>query len=250
MAVDEGVAVGADDLIYGLESGVVVPMFTGVRKVFVSDNIIIASAQLISARLGNPVVLEYQFKDWISEFIRRQRGAPDKHPNAIAAAMYQKARQTFKPIEVMLEHGAWDNQGPGDRIVSYVVAGYPKTFVDFHLFELGAEVNADGKGLQYLPPRRNPSKVPQAFWLGEDANIEKAMAGVEPFVGVRKRHWDDCVTRVCSLLPGTPSALQDAVASVASLIKLEAQFNPQKVGATANIALIDRTCKKVFSVTL
>jgi hypothetical protein len=105
LASSEGVAVAADDLIYRLQSGVAISFERNVRKVFVSDNIIIASANLIRGKKGNPTIFEYELKDWISEFISRKRGATDKHPVAIAEAMHEKSRQTFKPIETLIKDG-------------------------------------------------------------------------------------------------------------------------------------------------
>src|SRR5713226_3665457 len=66
--------------------------------------------------------------DWIVAFIRDQRRASKNSPRDIANALYEKMLETFKPVETLIENGRWGDNGPGDRIVSYVIAGYPKNF--------------------------------------------------------------------------------------------------------------------------
>jgi hypothetical protein len=52
-----------------------------------------------------------------------------------------------------------------------------------------------------------------------------------------------------AVLPDIPEPLQDTVASAVSLVKLEAQFNPNKVGSGVTVAVIDRPGKKHYRVT-
>jgi hypothetical protein len=248
ISISEGAVVAVDDLLYNFESGVPVPAEHDVRKVFVSDNVIIASAQLIKARLWHPVSFEYNLKDWIMEFIKLKRGTPEKEPNSVSTAMYNKMRATFRPVNTMLQSGSWENQTAGDRIVSYIVAGYTKKFADFHLFEIAAQVNSEGNGLSYISPKRYPAG-PQMFRLGEDESIEKAINEVQPFSDLRKKSWESCVAQASTALPTIPERLQDAVASAVSLVKLESQFNSQKVGSTVNVAVIDRGDRTAHSAT-
>jgi hypothetical protein len=247
LASSDSVVASIDDLTYNLQDGIAIPFERNVRKIFVSDNIIIASTNLIKGRRGNPVVFEYELKDWVSEFIHRKRGAPDKHPVAIAESMHEKSRRTFKPLESLLKDGIWKNQIPGDRVVSYIVAGYPKNFGELYILEFGVEFNRDGNGLVYVPPERHPN---EAVWFGEDAAIGRFLARDQAAVNIRESYLSDCRPRISQLAPDAPESIQENMALTSSLVKLESHFYPNKVGKGVNIAAIDRSRKRCYSITL
>ena len=46
---------------------------------------------------------------------------------------------------------------------------------------------------------------------------------------------------------GIPAPLQDVVASVVSLIKVEAKFNPKKVGDGVHVAMIERQARRAHT---
>lgn len=125
--------------------------------------------------------------------------------------------------------------------------GYPKNFGELYIFELGVEFNRNGDGLIYIPPERHPNEF---VWFGEDAHIQKIIAGDRSIVDVREMYFSESLPRVCRLMPDAPEFIQDKAASAVILIKLESHFNPDKVGKNANVALIDRRGKKTYSVTL
>jgi hypothetical protein len=254
LAVNEGVVMVADDLVYALKGGVAVPAERNVRKIFAAGNILIGTAGTMRAKQSGQltavgeapqtVAIEYKYEDWIVEFIRGQRSASDSDPEAVADALYTKMRETFEPVEVFLEHGGWGDHAPGDRLVNYVVAGYSKNFKNFHLFELGVEYNPEGNGLRYLAPIRHAQKFPQDLRFGEDESISRVFGGLEPETSVRRRLWSECLKRMDAILPAIPEPLQDTVASAVSLVKVEAKFNPNKVGDTVKVLVLDRAAKK------
>lgn len=47
-----------------------------------------------------------------------------------------------------------------------------------------------------------------------------------------------------------PRPLQECVATVVSLIKVEAEFNKDRVGQTVNVAVIDRASRKPYAAVL
>lgn len=254
LAGDEGVVMVADDLLYRLQSGAAIPAERDVRKIFAMGSILIGTAGMLrckdreeirgEGKSPHTISIEYKSEDWIVEFIRAHRSAANNDPERIADALYAKMRDTFKPVEIFLEHGAWSNEGPGDRLVTYVVAGYPKNFQNFHLFELGAEINLSGNGLRYVTPLRHPRELPFEFYLGEDEFLTRAARGSEPQATVFRNFVRDLGGTVAGVLPNTPRSLQQLVAVAVSLVKVEAQFNPDKVGATVNAAIIDRGTRK------
>jgi hypothetical protein len=151
LSTTDGIVMAADDLMYTEQDSQVIPMATGISKVFAFDTVLIGGAGII---LCEP--LKYALQDWISDFIQAQRGAADKRPNAIAEALHAKMRETFQPIDAIVKQGKWKSHGPGEWLVGYVVAGYTKNFTKPYIYEIGTEVNADGNGLLYTPPTHRP----------------------------------------------------------------------------------------------
>jgi hypothetical protein len=231
----------ADDLMYSEQEGKAIPMATGVPKVFAFDSILIGSAGIAFC---DP--LKYKLQDWITDFIHAQRSATDKRPKAVAEAIHAKMRETFEPVDAIVKQGKWKSHGPGERLVGYVVAGYTKTFTKPYIYEVGTEVNADGCGLRYIPPIHRPDND---LRIGEDKFLLLAVDGKEPQSSLWHAFFDDILSGVTGTLPNLPEALQDAVASCVSLIKVEAQFNPDKVGQTVNATVIDRASRQVFFAT-
>lgn len=254
LAVGDGVVMVADDLIYQLKAGVALPAESNVRKVFTMGSTLIGTAAMLrckdSMQIGaegeamETVAIEYKSEDWIVEFIRAQRGASNSNPETVANALYAKMRETFKPVEVFLERGGWGNESPGERLMTYVVAGYSKNFQNFYLFELGAEINLGGDGLRYLAPFRHEHEFPHEFYLGEDEFLTRAVQGTEPQAGAFRNFLQGLRDTVNGALPNIPKSLQELVALAVSLVKVEAQFNPDKVGMVVNAAVIDRVAKK------
>lgn len=256
LAISEGVVMAADDLVYRLDAGTPVPAETNVRKVFAMGNILIGTAGVLRCKQSAPisaereapqtVSIEYKFEDWIVEFIRARRNTSDNDPETVANALDAKMRETFKPVEILLEHGTWGDQSPGDRLASYVVAGYSKNFKNFHLFELGAEYNLEGNGVRYLTPIRHGTKLPKDLFFGEDQFFLRALEGVEPQAGTLRREMPRCLSSAAVVLPNIPEALQKLTASAVSLVRVEAEFNPNKVGRTVNAVIIDRAARKPY----
>jgi hypothetical protein len=256
LAVGEGVVMVADDLVYRLEDGAAVPAERDVRKVFAMGSVLIGSANLMRAKqsgqisvdgeISDTVSIEYKFEDWIVEFIRAQRSAPDDSAEAVANSLDAKMRETFKPVEILLEHQSWGDQGPGERLVSYVVAGYSKGFKNFQLIELGAEYNSEGNGLRYLTPIRHDTKLPKDLFFGEDEHFVRALNGIEPQAGFRHGEMSILIDAAATLLPKAPEALQALTAYAVSLVKVEAEFNPNKIGKTVYAAILDRTARRHY----
>lgn len=255
----------ADDLVYALKDGEAVPAERNVRKVYAMQSVLIGSSGAMRYVEGGRLVpvtggsaqdisVEYKFEDWIVDFIRERREAPNNSPKVIADALYERMRDTFKPVEIMLEYGKRDDFELGDRLLSYIVAGYANNFQNLRLFELGIEY-ADGRQLRYLAPFEHETapawanRQPKDLYLGEDEFFIRALDGREPESGIRKREWSKCVESISSKLPKLPEALQDTAASAVSLVKVEAEFNSNKVGSTVNVAVLDRVAKRSYLAT-
>jgi hypothetical protein len=95
------------------------------------------------------------------------------------------------------------------------------------------------------------SEFPQELVVGEDEFIGKVSSGIQPMFGIWEKRRSECFDSIGTMVPNNvPKSLRDAVASIAALIKVEAQFNSQKVGGTVNVGLIDRVARKTYSIIL
>jgi hypothetical protein len=156
LPIHEGVVIGADDLVSTKTvAGVSIPTHTQVPKIFVASNrIIIGSTQNMWMKLHKPFVFEYKVDNWIADFIANKAGGPESNPEDVATRIYEEARKTFQPIDSLVREGKWDKQNPGETFVNYLVAGYSKDFGDYSLFHIGVELDIEGKGLNFAPPRK------------------------------------------------------------------------------------------------
>jgi hypothetical protein len=235
VATIDGLILAADDLMYAEQGEQAIPLEDGVQKVFViNNNILIGSAGL----LAHP---KYKFRDWISEFIEMHQRVPaSERPSDIAAALETKMRATFHAIESSPEDDIWKTHLPGDRIVNYAVAGYAESFRRPYVFELGAEVDNNSR-IRYVPAFRHSNEM---VWFGEDYHFRRAQDRREPEYSSLQSIIGTLDISV--VLSNIPTTLQQLVASVVGLIKVEAQFNPQKVGGSVTLGVIDPSTRMSF----
>jgi hypothetical protein len=246
LATAEGIVVAADDLMYVEKEGKAIPIELRMRKVFtVESNLLIGSAGTVKNKS-----IEYHLENWIADLIAEQHSTSVKRPSDMAHAINAKMRTTFKPIETLVEQGRWSSHGPGDRVVSHVVAGYSEKFRQPHIFELGAEVNSEGNRLVYVSRPHHLTELVPFFCLGEDKFWRRAKDGINP----ERFHLCEIVPKViedtASALPDIPRALQESIALAVSFIKVEAKFNKDRVGQTVNVAVIDRAARKSYAAVL
>ncbi len=229
----------ADDLLYSVKDGEAVPTHEHVRKFFpFSNNIIIGTAAI----LIHPGI-KYEFQQWISAFVESQNAASAfNRPENTAIALKEKMRDTFNCIESMPEDSVWKCHLPGDRLVSYFIAGYAESFHRPYIFEIGTEINQEGNGLFYLPIKQHRSN--DIVWTGEDHFWLRAKDGLDPESSL----WESmrATTDVAASLPDLPPALSEMIASMVGLIKVESHFNPKKVGGRVAVGVILRATRKIL----
>lgn len=185
LAVPEGVVMAADDLVYEQEQGgEAVPSERGVRKLYAMGSVLIGSSGMMRSSCGGRLVsreqpensidvsIEYKFEDWVVDFIRANRGTGDSSPKVIADALYEKMRNTFKPVEIMVEHGGWRDYNPGDRLMNYMIAGFAPNYKNLQLFEIGAEY-IEGRQLHYIEPRLHETKSAWAMGIPRMSTLAK-----------------------------------------------------------------------------
>lgn len=266
--ISEGVVMVADDLIYARRDGVAVPVETA-RKVFAFGSVLIGSAETLrvsepidadmlplmaehypiapgAGEGTNPAWITYRFEDWIIEFIREQRTKAPDNPMSIAKALDSKMRHTFKFVEILLRHGRWDDWVRGARFASYVVAGYSQRFKQLELIELGIEYDSgvEGNTLKYTGPIPHDSQ--NDLYLGEDQFFPRALQRLEPQFTSFQQKVETCFATADEKFPAVPERLRELAANLAARVKVEAQFNPTKVGATVKVAVLDRRARRHY----
>lgn len=244
VASPQGIVMAADDFAYKEQEGKAVPAGRGVRKVFFAGNrLLVGSAGIVEND-------EYKLEDWITGIIEEHRGTAVKRPTDLAAAIDAKMRTTFKPIEAFVEQGCWSSHGPRDWLVHYIVAGYSEKFQRPYMFEVGARIDAKGTWLVYVSRTHHVKKLPFRFSVGEDKYWPAASNGTEPPASFMRSIAPTVEQRVLTLLPNVPRDLQEWVLNLVCFIQVEAKFNPDKVGATVNVVLIDRAARKPYAAVI
>lgn len=224
--------------MYSEQEGNAIPLRNGVQKLFIlKPNIIVGTAGLMS----HPEI-KYEAEEWIPEFILAHEGPALHRPGDIAPALHVKMRDTFEAIESRPEDSLWQSHRPGDRVVGYFVAGYAESFKAAYLFELGAEINREGSGLVYLPPARKNAEM---TWIGEDQFWQRAADRQEPEATARSAIKSGLLS---SPMPEIPEALNEVVFALVSLVKVESQFNPKRVGDGVAVALIERASRTPYTL--
>jgi hypothetical protein len=241
LATEDGVFLAADDLVYAEREGQAIPLQRDFRKVGAINTTLIGTAGLMVHH-----DIKYDFNDLIPE-LEKGLGATDRLPSSVADQILRKLRDVFKPAEPLVAQGVWKGYKPGDRLVNYVVAGYTKNFKRPYIFEVGVEINRSNDGLTFVEPIHHQKPLPRRVWFGEDHYFERAEAGLEPEYAVWKSSTDANYPDVVHAFPNSAQRLQEAVACEVGCIKVEAHFNPQKVGAKVNVVLVDRNSRSVLS---
>lgn len=242
-ATEHGIFLAADDLVYAEQEGQAIPFHRDFHKVGAINNTLIGTAGLlIHTDIG------YDVNRWIPElFSELQTG--DGLPSSVGEKIHTKLQDTFRPFDPLVAQGVWSGHEPGDRLVNYVVAGYTKNFKRPYIFEVGVEINRNNDGLNFISPIHHQKPLPQSVRFGEDHFYERADAGLEPEHSVWESSMDAVRVDVIRALPNVPQQLQSLVVGTVGLIKVEAHFNPQKVGSKVNVVLIDRNSRAVLSAT-
>jgi hypothetical protein len=195
-----------------------------------------------SARRG----YRYDLTEFITDIINKFESEGNGLPSAFADQTYQRLRHSFAPAEPFVRQGIICAQQPGDRLLSYVVAGYTKNFKLPYVFELGVEINCGNNGLVYLAPIAHKKPLPRMVRFGEDYYYERAGKGFEPEQSALDRAIDTVLPKVISAFPDIGSTLQESVACTVGCIKVEAQFNSDKVGSRVNVVLVHRDSRSTL----
>lgn len=242
VATHDGIFLAADDLVHVEQDGQAIPTGKSFRKVGSVENILIGTSGLMICGAIN-----YDVQDWLPELLEEHGRATTKLlPSLVAEAIHARLKQTFKAAEPLVGQGVLKGYRPGGRLLSYVVAGYAKSFKQPYVFETGVELNGDGNGLVCVSPLQHRKQLPQNVRFGEDHFIERANNLLGPERSLYLSLTETILSDVNRILPNIPEALLESVACTVSLVKVEAHFNPQ-IGSTVNVVLLDRTSRQTCS---
>jgi len=234
-AMDDGVFLAADDLLHFEQDGEPAPHNRDFRKVGTLGGILIGSAGIMMDPHTN-----YRVTDCTATLSKRFDDDAPQLPSVVAEAIFDELQKTFAPSRHLVVQGAWKSYKPGGRLLSYLVVGYTKNFKSPYVFELGVEINSANDDLRFVAPFRRESKLPQTVLIGEDAFIERAKAGHQPEQSARDEIASAVFPEILRDFPNSTEALQIRLASVVASIKVEARFNPTRVGSRVFVALTDR----------
>jgi len=234
-AMNDGVFLAADDLLHFEQDDDPVPHNRDFRKVGTLGGALIGSAGVMVDPHTN-----YCVTDCTSKLSKRFDDAVPQLPSVVAEAIFDELQNTFGPSRRLVAQGAWKSYRPGGRLLSYLVAGYTKNFKSPYMFELGVEINSANDDLRFVAPFRRDGKLPQTVLIGEDAFIERAKAGHEPEQSARDEIASAVFPEILRDFPNSTETLKIRLASVVASIKVEARFNPTRVGSRVFVALTDR----------
>jgi hypothetical protein len=259
LSTDDGVVMAADNLAYSDTASGPQSAHDPVQKVFAcGERLIVGSAAaLVFSFRGVPIrgmdgtlhtlSFEYKFQDWIEQFVSMESSVSYKDAYSLGSAIHDKARQTFQPVDIMLKAGYRADEKPRERFVTFVVGGYSQDFQHFALFEIGIEVNADGNGLVYSPLRDCEKNF---FCVGETELLQKALARQRPFDEMGAKFSRSSLKAVREVLPNVGASLHEMVTFCVGLIRLEAYYNPKKVGRSVTVCLIEKSSRLSAVVTI
>lgn len=249
----------ADTLGYSDRSGTPEPAVEPFRKVFSwGGRILIGSAGMLWQRPHKHTVgfdvdghvktipFEYKFEDWISAFCA-ERTDSSATPAEFAHEVFIKARQTFQPVEVVAKVGGWRGDNPDDPIVIYTIAGFSEDFEESGIYETRIDLNAEGNGLEYVPPLYHPDKI----WLtGQIQYIMQALRKKEPYISLLRSSRDRCVAQIEALFPNIESDIKELTAFAVGSARVQSDFTPNTVGSLVTIMIADRESRRVLMGTL
>jgi len=184
----------------------VTPLYREFRKVGTSGSILSGTSGLM---IVSDSKYKYHLTEFISDVINKFESDGKGLPCAFADQIYQKFRHNFAPAEPFVRQGIIGRQQPGDRLLSYVVAGYTKNFKRPYVFELGIGVNGDNDGLIYIAPIAHAKSLPRIVSFGEDHYCERAGQGLEPEQSALDKAIDTVFPQVITALPNIGSTLQE-----------------------------------------
>ena len=234
-AMDDGVFLAADDLLHFERDGGPLPHNRDFRKVGTLGRVLIGSAGI----MVDPHT-SYRVTECTRKLSERFDDTVPQLPSVVAEAIFDDLQNTFAPSRHLVLQGAWKSYQPGGRLLSYLVAGYTKNFKSPYVFELGVEINPANDDLRFVAPFRRDAHLPQTVLIGEDKFIRRANAGHEPEQSACDEIISTVFPEILRDFPSATEALKIRLASVVGSIKLEARFNPTRVGSKVFVALTDR----------
>jgi len=234
-AMNDGVFLAADDLLHYEQDGGPLPHNRDFRKVGTLGGVLIGSAGIMADPHTN-----YRVTDCTRKLSERLGDAVPQLPSVVAEAIFDELQNTFAPSRHLVVQGAWKSDTPGGRLLSYLVAGYTKNFKRPYVFELGVEINPANDDLRFVAPFRRDAHLPQTVLIGEDKFIHLANAGHEPEQSACDEIISTVFPEILRDFPNATEALKIRLASVVASIKVEARFNPTRVGSRVFVAMTDR----------
>jgi hypothetical protein len=192
----------------------------------------------IQPGLDVPVNLEYHFQSWLPVLDEKSNASVLDY----AKLLQEKARITFKDLDLVLStDNFWKTQFAAHRVlIDYFVVGYDGDRPS--ICEVVLKTDRDTRKMIYEPPEckfPDPTELP-VLPFGEQQHILAAKVPGTPEASyyLELREGNRATAR--TLFPQAPPSFQNLIAQVTTLIRVEGQLNPEKVGGITTVGVIPK----------
>jgi hypothetical protein len=219
------------------------------RKVNAEPKIAVCGGNLLCGMAGispvrfteTEINVEYDFQDWIASAAINHKGTIEE----FAAALQVKLRETFRDMDAAFKLDKyWQSQLAASSIfLTYEIVGFdgdtPQVCV------LTVERNRETRKLEYPAPgcktptwARPGTVVYYPIPACEHKNIDEAFKTGTPQAIRYAELEPGALAAASALLPNAPPALHAVVAKAVTLIRVESQFNPERVGGIITVGVL------------
>ena len=188
---------------------------------------------------------KYNFNSWIAKLIEEHAESSHRDVESFARLVAKKARETFEPVNVLLKTEARVAYQGSEAAAMFIVGGYDKDSKLPQIFRVPLKIDWKNLGLELSIPEKifpqfEEESLPTTFMAGYRQNAVAADKGLDPQFSraqVLLKMW---LERMRVRLAKYPSSLQEAAAKVTTLVEVEGEFNPEKVGGPTTIVILRR----------
>jgi len=219
------------------------------RKVHAKPKIAVCNGVLLCGEAGmNPVRInekgikvEYDFQEWIASIGANHKSSVRQYAETIQA----KFRDTFRDMDAAFKFDefwqSWLAAAP--VFISYQIAGFDGETPQ--VCSIVVKINRATRRLEYLAPEcktptwtRPGTVMYYPIFAGYHENIDEAWKLGTPQASRYAELEPSMLAAVRILLPNASPALHAVVAKAITLIRVEGQFNPEKVGGITTVGVL------------
>ena len=219
------------------------------------SKVVICGSNFLCATAGlNPLIykrhgldIEYDFQKWIASIPAKKHSSVVEYANAIQ----RRERKTFREADALLQQpDFWNSQSAAmAALVVFRVVGFTDEGPEF--CDMALKIDREHRRAIFADPecsiRKTPSMHYSSLWGTHHTNSDTAWINGSPQSKRLMEIQPSSLATARVLLPDSRPAIQAIVANAASLIRVESEFDPQEVGGTPNIGILEKgKCPKTL----